>query len=99
MVNLPFIDFKTACTYLAHINPLKAELNSICYLLAILGGATIVVVNRLRVKLFRPKLLTRNTKLELYQAPVRPNRSEAWATATEEMYVLRVFERKIVWKI
>jgi hypothetical protein len=32
------------------INPLNAELNPICHLLALLGGATIVVVNRLRVK-------------------------------------------------
>ena len=30
-------------------NPLNAELNPICYLLALLGGATIVVVSRLRV--------------------------------------------------
>ena len=33
-----------------HINPLNAELNPICHLLALLGGATIVVVSRLRVK-------------------------------------------------
>jgi len=32
------------------INPLNAELNPICYLLALLGGAIIVVVSRLRVK-------------------------------------------------
>jgi hypothetical protein len=31
-------------------NPLNAELNPICHLLALLGGASIVVVNRLRVK-------------------------------------------------
>jgi len=31
-------------------NPLNAELNPICHLLALLGGATIVVFNRLRVK-------------------------------------------------
>jgi hypothetical protein len=31
-------------------NHLKAELNPICYLLALLGGATIVVISRLRVK-------------------------------------------------
>jgi hypothetical protein len=31
-------------------NPLKAELNPICHLLTLLGGATIVVVSRLRVK-------------------------------------------------
>jgi len=32
------------------INPLNAELNPICHLLALLGAATLVVVNRLRVK-------------------------------------------------
>jgi hypothetical protein len=32
------------------INPLNAELNPTCHLLALLGGATIVVVSRLRVK-------------------------------------------------
>ena len=30
-------------------NPLNAELNPICHLLALLGGATIIVVSRLRV--------------------------------------------------
>ena len=30
-------------------NPLNAELNPTCHLLALLGGATIVVVSRLRV--------------------------------------------------
>jgi hypothetical protein len=36
--------------HMAGINPLNAELNPICHLLALLGGATIVVVSRLRVK-------------------------------------------------
>jgi hypothetical protein len=31
------------------VNPLNAELNHICHLLALLGGATIVVVSRLGV--------------------------------------------------
>jgi len=31
------------------IKPLNTELNSICHLLALLGGATIVVVSGLRV--------------------------------------------------
>jgi len=31
------------------VNPLNAEFNPICHLLALLGGATIVVVSRLRV--------------------------------------------------
>ena len=34
-----------------NINPLNAELNPICHLLTLLGGATIVVVSRLRVKI------------------------------------------------
>jgi hypothetical protein len=34
------------------INPLNAELNHICHLLALLGGATIVVVSRLRVNYY-----------------------------------------------
>jgi hypothetical protein len=36
-------------------NPLNAELNPICHLLALLGGATTVVVSRLRVKDRLPK--------------------------------------------
>ena len=35
--------------YLQSINPLNAELNPICHFLALLGGATIVVVSRLRL--------------------------------------------------
>jgi uncharacterized membrane protein len=31
------------------LSPLNAELNPICHLIALLGGATIVVVSRLRV--------------------------------------------------
>jgi hypothetical protein len=48
------------------INPLNAELNPICHLLALLGGATIVVFSRLRVKhgieknIKKLKLLTKN---------------------------------------
>ena len=37
------------------LNPLNAELNPICHLLALLGGATIVVVSRLRVKVCHPR--------------------------------------------
>ena len=40
---------------IVHLNPLNAELNPICHLLALLGGATIVVVSRLRVKPHRLK--------------------------------------------
>jgi hypothetical protein len=40
--------FGTTCR--PYLNPLNAELNPIRHLLALLGGATIVVVSRLRVK-------------------------------------------------
>jgi len=36
-------------------NPLKAELNPICHLLALLGCATIVVVSRLRVNILEER--------------------------------------------
>ena len=39
-------------------NPLNAELNPICHLLALLGGATIVVVSRLRVNRLMPYVET-----------------------------------------
>jgi len=44
-----------------NINPLNAKLNPICHLLALLGGATMVVVSRLRVKMFAEQ-----TKVKLY---------------------------------
>src|SRR5215475_12539007 len=38
------------CWFFMH--PLNAELNPICHLLALLGGANIFVISRLRVKTF-----------------------------------------------
>jgi hypothetical protein len=38
------------------INPLNTKLNPICHLLALLGGATIVVVSRLRANAVYAKL-------------------------------------------
>jgi hypothetical protein len=43
------------------INPLNAELNPICHLLTLLGGATIVVVSRLRVKRTENTIFMKNT--------------------------------------
>ena len=61
--NTEFLNVKTNDKYMTYvlgfdtlklsvnaIKPLNAELNPICHLLALLGGATIVVVSRLRVK-------------------------------------------------
>jgi hypothetical protein len=42
------LQFDITCSH-DLINPLNAELNPICHLLALLGGATIVVVSSLRV--------------------------------------------------
>jgi hypothetical protein len=47
------------------VNPLNAELNPICHLLALLGGATIVVVSRLRVNKEGFKM-TSNTSIVKY---------------------------------
>ena len=44
------------------INPLNAELNPICHLLALLGGATIVVVSRLRVNILRFSIVLGNSE-------------------------------------
>ena len=49
-------------------NPLNAELNTICHLLALLGGATIVVVSRLRVKGLRAVVLNK-----LFETPSHVN--------------------------
>ena len=38
-------------TNIYFVNPLNAELNPICHLLALLGGATTVVVSRLKVNI------------------------------------------------
>ena len=46
-------------------NPLNAELNPICHLLALLGGATIVVVSRLRVKHCVMKVISKSPSLRL----------------------------------
>src|SRR5215469_15409382 len=47
------------CWFFMH--PLNAELNPICHLLALLGGANIVVISRLRVKLNSVALVRERT--------------------------------------
>jgi hypothetical protein len=46
------IHFSKWIDFIKPVNPLNAELNPICHLLALLGGATIVDVSRLRVNAF-----------------------------------------------
>src|SRR5215472_15039266 len=63
------------CWFFMH--PLNAKLNPICHLLALLGGATIVVVSRLRVNLAQDMIKWRavvNTVMNLlveFYVPVR----------------------------
>jgi len=51
--------------FIIQINPLNAELNPICHLLALLEGATVVVVSRLRVK--HMQILLAKTIFEKFQ--------------------------------
>jgi hypothetical protein len=54
---MPGISYDTAfeVALSTGVNPLNAELNPICHLLALLGGATLVVVSKLRVKILNRK--------------------------------------------
>jgi len=45
-----FITCYRPCRRSQHFNPLNAELNPICYLLALLGAHHILHVSRIRVK-------------------------------------------------
>jgi len=51
MTHLKIAQYDLQLIVYNYINPLNAELNPICHLLALRGGATIVVVSRLRVNL------------------------------------------------
>ena len=65
------------------INHLNAELNPICHLLALLGGATIVVVSRLSVKqLTFPKLVKKIWSLKFHK---RRHKSPLLARVTSKM--------------
>ena len=77
---------------MCRINPLNAELNPICHLLALLGGATIVVVSWLRVKGLD----------DLYCSPsivrVIKSRRMRWAEHVGRMGEKRGVFRVLVWK-
>jgi hypothetical protein len=73
---------------LTSINPLNPELNPICHLLALLGGATIVVVSRLRVNvgpmvrtLYRHNKTDKSTQTQHYVRYQGPFASE-WEHVT-----------------
>jgi phosphatidylserine synthase len=52
-----YVFFLVLLSLLSHINPLNAQLNPICHLLALLGAHHILHISRIRVKrLIRGKL-------------------------------------------
>ena len=69
----------THCLIMLYISPLNAELNPIYHLLALLGGATIVVVSRLRVNVQQLQKFYfvhfRNLRLSYYSKKVKQSRN------------------------
>jgi len=61
-----FLQYILFCFSHATINPLKPELNHICYLLALLGAHHFLHVSRIRVKSLTPRLLMSH----IYGAPI-----------------------------
>jgi hypothetical protein len=67
------IESLSACTR-AHFNPLNADLNPICHLLALLGSHHILHVSRIRVKftfndISLPRLFTHSSIMSLLHPP------------------------------
>ena len=54
------------CQYVSQINPLNAELNPICYLLALLGAHHFLHVGRIRVKSLTLRLLMSYIYIYIY---------------------------------
>ena len=69
------------------INPLNAKLNPICHLLALLGGATIVVVSRLRVNVRDFLLFSDITIFKL---------SAIWSNFSSRVWCLHLVKNQII---
>ena len=54
----------------AEVNPLNAELNPICYLLALLGAHRFLHVSRIRVKSLTLRLIMSYIYIYIYGAPI-----------------------------
>jgi len=67
------------------INPLNAELNHICYLLALLGAHHILHISRIRVQIYRTIILL-----------VVSYGCETWSLTLREERGLRVFENRVL---
>ena len=71
-----------------NINPLNAELNAICHLLALLGAHHILHVGRIRVKIHRIIIL-----------PVAVYGCKTWSLTLREKCGLRMLENKVLGRI
>ena len=67
------------------INPLNAELNHICYLLALLGAHHILHISRIRAQIYRTIILL-----------VVSYGCETWSLTLREERGLRVFENRVL---
>ena len=61
-----YTDYATRPTVIWYINPLKPELNAICYLLALLGAHHFLHVSRIKVKLLTFRLLMSYIYIYIY---------------------------------
>ena len=70
VMQVAYIILHVSCNFLYpighYVNPLKPELNSICYLLALIGAHHFLHVSRIRVKLLTFRLLMSH----IYGAPI-----------------------------
>ena len=98
------IPLKTSTTLYA-FNPLNAELNPICHLLALLGGATIVVVSRLRVKHFFATEVQNQSSTVTPQEHIfcrvhrRPSASRLWFTQLSARAVVTILMQNVTIRV
>ena len=67
---VPSQHIKCLCIFISCVNPLNAELNPICYLLALLGAHHFLHVSRIRVKSLTLRLLMSYIYIYIYGAPI-----------------------------
>ena len=94
-ITIAYARTSAACSWLnwrpCRFNPLNAELNPICQLLALLGGATIVVVSRLRVKWSLPFLRKMKSGFCACAITFQTNSTTTQCIATQKSPVLSCF--------
>jgi hypothetical protein len=88
------------CKLDSNLNPLNAELNPICHLLALLGGATIVDVSRLRVNVSHHVVYNKlriqefSVEMQIYypiKADVQPSKTQLYTNNKLISYMFRPY--------